>query len=66
MAEHGRDEGHIWRVAEQVADKIERSGREVIKIDVPTPSSIRQRILFVRSPLFWLRLACSRCCSVAS
>ncbi|NJO05530.1 MAG: FtsX-like permease family protein [Chloroflexaceae bacterium] len=37
VAEHGRDEGHIWRVAEQVADKIERSGREVIKIDVPTP-----------------------------
>lgn len=37
VAEHPRDEAHIWSVAEQVADKIERSGREIEVTEVPTP-----------------------------
>lgn len=37
VAEHPRDEAHIWQVAHRISDKIERSGREVDVIDVPTP-----------------------------
>ncbi len=37
VAEHPLDEEHIWYVANEVADKIERSGREVDVTDVPTP-----------------------------
>ncbi len=37
VAEERTNEQHIWQVAEEVADKIERSGREVDVIDVPTP-----------------------------
>lgn len=35
--EHPLDEAHIWHVANEVANKIERSGREVDVTDVPTP-----------------------------
>ncbi len=37
VAEHPRDARHIWRVADEVADKIERSGRIVEVIEVPSP-----------------------------
>jgi putative ABC transport system permease protein len=37
VAERPTEEGHIWNVATLVEDKIERSGREVGVIDVPTP-----------------------------
>jgi putative ABC transport system permease protein len=37
VSEERTSEAHIWTVAEEVADKIERSGREVDVIDVPTP-----------------------------
>jgi putative ABC transport system permease protein len=37
VANHRRDSNHIQQVAEEVADKIERSGREVETIDVPVP-----------------------------
>jgi putative ABC transport system permease protein len=37
VAEQRENKEHIWQVAEQVADKIERSGREVEVTDVPEP-----------------------------
>jgi len=37
VAEHPLDENHIRHVADQVAEKIERSGRTVDTIEVPTP-----------------------------
>lgn len=37
VADDPLNEDHIWEVAAQVADKIERSGREVKVTDVPTP-----------------------------
>lgn len=37
VAEHPHDEHHIRAVAARVADKIERSGREVYVTEVPTP-----------------------------
>lgn len=37
VAEHPLDEGHIWQVADEVADKIERSGRDIEVTEVPTP-----------------------------
>ncbi len=37
VAENPTDERHIWHVAHHVADRIERSGRTVAVIDVPTP-----------------------------
>lgn len=37
VAEDPTDETHIWQVANKVGDKLERSGREVELIDVPTP-----------------------------
>lgn len=37
VAEHRTDENHIWDVADRVADKIERSGRDVLVTDVPEP-----------------------------
>lgn len=37
VAEQREDKAHIWEVAGRVADKIERSGREVEVTDVPKP-----------------------------
>jgi putative ABC transport system permease protein len=37
VAEHPLDEQHIWHIATQAEDQIERSGREVEVIDVPSP-----------------------------
>jgi putative ABC transport system permease protein len=37
VAEHPLDEHHIWHVADQVAEKIERSGRTIDVTEVPTP-----------------------------
>ncbi|NJP05470.1 MAG: ABC transporter permease [Chloroflexaceae bacterium] len=37
VTENREDEAHIWNVVYEVEDKVERSGREVIVSDVPTP-----------------------------
>jgi putative ABC transport system permease protein len=37
VAEQPLNEDHIWNVAALVADKIERSGREILVTDVPSP-----------------------------
>lgn len=37
VAEQREDEAHIWRVAAAVENQLERSGREVVNTDVPTP-----------------------------
>lgn len=64
VAEHPLDEEHIWDVAALASDKIERSGREVEVIDVPTPQQhpaeiIIPTILLILSGLGLLALLLS-------
>lgn len=37
VADGRKDEEHIWQVVDQVEQKIERSGREIVVSEVPTP-----------------------------
>ncbi|NJL05762.1 MAG: FtsX-like permease family protein [Chloroflexaceae bacterium] len=64
VAEEPRNTDHIWEVAEQTAQRIERSGRTVTATDVPPPlqhpaEDILQTILLILAGLGLLSLVLS-------